>query len=105
MKDWRDVAEFGARPEAAPCAARPSAYGLFLNDRGELAVVRTAEGTCLPGGGIERGETPAAALAREAIEKCGLAFLAGAFLTRAVQFVYSESEGTHFEKRSTFFEA
>src|SRR5207302_1794112 len=65
------------------------------------------QGVFLPGGGIEAGETPEEAIVREALEECGLVIRAevrpAVWTARAIQFVYSESEGTHFEKRSIFF--
>ena len=102
-EDWRGVPVFGVRPE--PCTIRPSAYGVIEDARGRLALVRTFEGTFLPGGGIERGETPQEAVVREAVEECGLVVRVGGWSVRAVRFAYSELEKTHFEKRSTFLEA
>src|SRR5262249_53751290 len=91
-------------PDGEMPVIRPSAYGLIPNGRGQLAVVRTARGIFLPGGGIEVGETPEAAVMREAFEECGLIVRLGVWSARAVQFVSSEPEGAHFEKRSTFIE-
>ncbi len=64
--------------------------------------MRTSQGTFLPGGGIESGETPQQAITRETLEECGLIIQPGAWVVRAIQFVYSEPEKTWFEKRSTF---
>src|ERR1700687_845179 len=109
MEDWDKVPLFGARPQAAACVIRNSAYALVADEQGRLAVARTGQGAFLPGGGIAAGETPAEAIRRECLEECGLVVRPGtravAWTTRAVQFVYSESEKTHFEKRSTFIEA
>jgi 8-oxo-dGTP diphosphatase len=102
---WREAPEFGVSAGAGRTVVRPSAYGLIEDARGRLAVVRTAEGVFLPGGGIEAGETPALAVTREAFEECGLFVRAGAWAIRAVQFAYSAREKTHFEKRSTFLDA
>jgi len=49
---------FGKRPEFPDWVIRESAYVLAIRDDGCLAVVRTNQGTFLPGGGIESGETP-----------------------------------------------
>ena len=105
MRDWAQVPVFGARAEAERYTVRPSAYGLIDGGRGQLAVVRTSHGVFLPGGGIEEGETPEQAVVREALEECGLAVRAGDWAIHAVQFIYSESERTHFEKLSTFVDA
>ncbi len=105
MEDWGKVLTFGACPQLENCVIRPSAYGLIEDNRGRLAIIRTVQGTFLPGGGIEPGETPEEAVMREALEECGLVVRPGAWTVRAVQFVCSESETTRFEKRSTFIEA
>lgn len=104
MKDWSTVPVFGARPLFETCVLRLSAYALLEDDDGRLAVVRTVRGVYLPGGGIEAGETPEEAVRREVLEECGLIISPGMCIARAVQFVYSEPERTHFEKRSIFIE-
>jgi 8-oxo-dGTP diphosphatase len=103
MDDWSNVPVFGIRPEIP--VIRPSAYGLIEDGQGRLAVTRTVEGFFLPGGGVESGETPEETVLRESIEECGLAVRLGQWTLHAVQFNYSESEKTHFEKRSTFIGA
>ncbi|HEY7046117.1 MAG TPA: NUDIX domain-containing protein [Jatrophihabitantaceae bacterium] len=65
--------------DAAPQRSRVSAYGV-ATDQGRLLVVRLAESSPifepglwhLPGGGIDPGEQPAEALAREFAEETGL---------------------------------
>ncbi|MBZ5534738.1 MAG: NUDIX domain-containing protein [Acidobacteriia bacterium] len=104
MEDWSKVRVFGTRPEGGTCVIRPSAYGVVEDTEGRLAVVCTPHGNFLPGGGIEDGETPEETIKREVLEECGLRVVLGAWTIRAVQFVYSESENTHFEKRSIFIE-
>src|SRR5262249_38914210 len=103
-EDWSKIPVFGERPEADAWVIRPSACGLIEGEGGRLAVVRTDQGMFLPGGGIEAGETPEQAISREALEECGLVIHSGEWKVRAVQFVFSASERTHFEKRSTFIE-
>jgi 8-oxo-dGTP diphosphatase len=103
MDDWGKAPVFGIRSEGERWVIRPSAYGLLDQD-GRLAVVRSRDGTFLPGGGVETGETPEEAIRREALEECGLIVRPGRWVTRAVQFAYSASERAHFEKRSTFME-
>ena len=56
----------------------------------------------LPGGGIDPGEDAFVAIVRETREECGLVVRPIAVLARAIQFAYSESERTCFEKRCTF---
>jgi 8-oxo-dGTP diphosphatase len=82
---------------------RPSAYAVIRDGSGAVAVVFTPEGVFLPGGGIDPGETPAQAVAREGQEECGFALRVLEELGRAVQLV--EKEGRFLEKESVFFRA
>ena len=104
MLDWSQFPVFGARPDGPEWVIRDSAYVLALRCDGRLAVVRTSQGTFLPGGGIESDETPPEAITREALEECGLIIQPGAWAVRAIQFVYSKREKTYFEKRSIFLD-
>lgn len=103
MSEWQTVREFGARPATKRCIVRPSAYAFILNRAGQLAVVKSPDGTFLPGGGIDEGETPEEAVVREAMEECGFRVRVGDCVNRAVQFVESELQETYVEKRSYFF--
>lgn len=105
MTEWDDIAAFGSPPVDTSAVVRPSAYGVILDAAANIAVVRTPLGLFLPGGGIEPGETPHAAVVREVLEECGLNVRVGSWIVRAVDFVYSPTEQTHFEKRSTFLDA
>jgi len=96
---------FGQRAAGAAYVLRPSAYALIKNAVGQVAIVRTAQGVFLPGGGIERGETPEQAVQREALEECGFDIRLLSLLPGAVQLLYSPSELTYFEIVSTFFRA
>lgn len=80
-------------------------YAFLVNHEGLIAIVRAPDGTFLPGGGIEQGESPEEAVVREVLEECGLVVRVGAVVSRAIQFVASAAEGVTFEKRSTFFAA
>jgi len=102
--DWDGVPVFGHPPADARATVRPSAYALLADDAGRLAVVRTPQGLFLLGGGMEPGEAPPDTVVREAREEAGLVVRVGAWNVRAVDFVYSITDRTHFEKRSTFVE-
>jgi 8-oxo-dGTP diphosphatase len=102
---WADAPVFGHPPDGARAVVRPSAYGLVVDEAGRLAVVRTPQGLFLPGGGIEPNESPLDAVVREVREECGLEVEIGFWSVRAVDFVYSPTELTHYEKHSTFVDA
>jgi 8-oxo-dGTP diphosphatase len=103
MSDWQDVREFGTLTQGLKLVLRPSAYGFLQNRSGRIAVVRSDDGTYLPGGGIDAGETPEDALVREALEECGLAVKVGPCVIRATQFVTRMAEQVCVAKRSSFF--
>lgn len=84
---------------------RPSAYALVRNELGLFAVVRTPVACYLPGGGMERGETPEETVVREAREECGFVVKPLAQIGRAMEICYSCEEGEYFEKDSFFVEA
>ena len=100
--DWRAVPTFGVPPRVGHATVRPSAYAVLIDAGGRVAVVHTPRGTFLPGGGIDPGETPQAAIVREVLEECGLRASVGQWIAHAVEFVDSEEESTYFEKHSTF---
>jgi 8-oxo-dGTP diphosphatase len=62
---------FGARNGALPQKTRPCAYAVITNSQGLVAGVRESGRLFLPGGGIERPETPAEAVHRELREELG----------------------------------
>src|SRR6185436_12908353 len=100
-----DVAVFGERVDGESYVVRPSAYALIEDDEGRFAVVAAPMGWFLPGGGIEAGETPEQAIAREALEECGLVVDPGPRIAEAIQLVYSAREDVYFEKPSLFVRA
>jgi 8-oxo-dGTP diphosphatase len=96
---------FGERLAGERYTVRPSAYCIIENDRGEIAAALTPSGLILPGGGIEAGETPEETVVREAREECGLVVRAAGEIARAIQFIYSQSERTYYEKPTVFLRA
>lgn len=102
---WDSAPVFTEPGARSPFVTRPSAYALIEDAEQRLAIVRTPQGTVLPGGGIEGNETPERAIEREAREECGFAVRVGRWSVRAIQRAYSALEQTHFEKPSTFCDA
>src|SRR5262245_1795006 len=98
MNDWQAVRHFGSSSALQRCIIRPSAYALVLNDAGLLAVVRSKNGTFLPGGGIDKNESAEQAVVREAMEECGFQLRVGSCVNRAIQFVGSEARRKCLEK-------
>ena len=99
------VPVFGTPSDRQPPITRPSAYAIVYDDRGRVVVVHAREGTLLPGGGLDPGETADAAAVRETAEECALEVRVVRPRGAAVQFVQSRATLECFEKQSTFVEA
>jgi len=99
------VPEFGDRVDGATYTARPGAYAVILDSESRIGLVRThAGGYFLPGGGLQHGERPEEALAREVIEECGWTIQILSRIGQAVQCLFAEGEG-YFAIEATFFRA
>lgn len=93
---------FGTRRDDLVYAARPGAYGLALDERSRIAIVRLEDDRYfLPGGGIEPDETPETCLLREFAEEIAWSIRLGPLLGRATQFV--ESVRGPLEVRAHYF--
>jgi 8-oxo-dGTP diphosphatase len=99
------IPRFGLRVPGKEYIPRPGAYVILQDERGDVAVVRTPEGTYLPGGGQNPGETPEQAALREVAEECGFQAEILDRIGVADQLAYATAEAKFFEKRSTFFRA
>jgi 8-oxo-dGTP diphosphatase len=100
--------QFGAAEPGRAYPDRPAAFAVVVRD-GEIAVVRVAlrNGGLrldLPGGGLDEGETPAQAAARECGEEAGLKVRIGEAFVQADHFFVNEKGESH-NTRGTFFTA
>jgi len=102
---WRNVRTFGAPDPRLSLRVRPSAYALLADADGRIALARAPDGVYLPGGGIEAGETPKQAVAREALEECGYRLRVGRCVQRAVQYALADTGQACLQKRCRFYEA
>jgi 8-oxo-dGTP diphosphatase len=75
------------------------------NASGCFALIRTPQGFCLPGGGIEASKTQEQATKREAIEEGGLIVESRALVGKAIEIVHPAEEKACFEKKRVFIEA
>jgi 8-oxo-dGTP pyrophosphatase MutT (NUDIX family) len=78
---------------------------VIANSDGKVALVRAREGTLLPGGGIEEGESAHEAIVREVAEECAFAVTVTGVLGDAIQFVNSTARGAWCKKPSQFVSA
>ena len=89
------IPKFGLRQAGDPYIPRPTVFGLALDDKGRLAIVRIARETRvswdLPGGMIDPGETEPQALVREFCEETGWRVAPGALVTRAEQLTITRT--------------
>jgi 8-oxo-dGTP diphosphatase len=102
------VPQFGAPEPGRPYPDRPVAFGVGLRD-GQVALVRVepADGPArvdLPGGGIDPGEPPEAALAREFLEETGLEVRPTGLITRADHY-FVNGAAESFNTRGVFYAA
>ena len=100
--------QFGVREPLRWYRRRPCAFGLAARD-GRLALVRiTRKGRPprldLPGGALDRGESPGRAMEREFAEETGLSVRAGALVACARQFVVKRNRH-RVNNLSAFFAA
>ncbi len=99
----QEIRVFGREIAGKQYVPRPGAYAVILDGR-RLAVIRTAGGYFLPGGGCDDGEAPVAALRREVREECGREVEAGQMIGEAVEYLFAEAEGRYYRIDATFFE-
>lgn len=104
LSEETHVPEFGTRESGRAYVSRPGAYAVIADELGRVGVMRTPTGFHLPGGGMDAGETPEAALAREVREECGRGIVAGPRIGEAIEHVHAAGEG-FFSKHCQFVRA
>lgn len=93
---------FGVRRVDKVYEERPGAYGIAFDGPELIAVVRTASGLYLPGGGVDFGETHKMALYREFQEETGLALEWHGHLATVRQYITRRGRGS-LEKICAYF--
>lgn len=93
---------FGVRVDGVEYQLRPGSYVVIVHE-GRVAIVKATSGYCLPGGGMEPGETPEDTAIRECWEEVGLRVRLIRLLGYADQFAYGIPEERYFQKQCTFF--
>ena len=83
---------------------RPGSYALIVNEKQQLAVLKSKGGTYfLPGGGIEKGESKEDALIREVIEEAGLLVRIKEEFYNINEWFWVESSNQNMNKQAYFF--
>jgi 8-oxo-dGTP diphosphatase len=95
---------FGTKLPGAVHHPRPGAYALVFDLAGRVAIVHEDGDWYLPGGGLEPGETPEEALAREIREECACGVEITALLGDAIEYLVDRS-GRPLEVRLRYFHA
>jgi 8-oxo-dGTP diphosphatase len=75
---------------------RPSVYGILTDLTGRVAVLEEAGQYYLPGGGIEKNETPEEGLKRELIEEMGCQMDVYQFLGQTIDYFLSYKEPVYY---------
>ena len=99
------IPQFGTQVAGVEYRERPGGYVIVVRQGGDVALVETAAGFFLPGGGQEPGETPELAAVRESREECDFRISIRARVGVADELVFDSDVGAHLRKHCTFFTA
>jgi len=94
---------FGTPVDGHTYQRRRAVYAVIPNREGRVAAVRYRDNLFLPGGGIEAGESPEQALAREVEEECAQRVQIVEKIGEALQYFYAVSEDTYFAMQAIFY--
>lgn len=93
---------FGTHEEGWAYVPRPGAYAVAPDASGRILCIVVPTGLYLPGGGIEKGESPEDAVLRELLEETAFMGRVVSVLGRADQRVVASDEDTAYLKQCTF---
>ena len=95
----KDNNVFGEIIPGVDYTPRQGAYGLLMNGKGQLALVKLPSPATyfLPGGGIEAGEDHVQCLIREFEEETGLVIKVNKFLGTSIQYLLTKSLNRYFK--------
>lgn len=82
---------------------RIGVYGFIENNSGEIAVIKTAKGIFLPGGGLEEGEDELECLQRECIEEAGMLIEIGNKFAIGSAYFITIPENKPMENRGNYY--
>lgn len=97
------IPQFGELP-SEPTIERPSTYAVVFNDNNQILAIEVNGEYHLPGGGIDKDESPRQAVIREILEESGYHIKDLKFLGQANQWVDSENS-KNINKIGTFYTA
>lgn len=97
--------EFGTKIAGKDYTHRLCAYAVLINEDGLIGIVENPRGCFLVGGGIDEGEEPMLALAREALEEIGMSIEILGKIGHAINHdkQYWSKEGHYFRARTIEF--
>lgn len=103
MNEAVGIRQFGRNDSDLDPVDRPGAYGIAL-DGDRIFLVQWGGTFYLPGGALESGERPEAALRREILEETGFEVLRSIPTASARQYALDERSGRVVNKLCAFFQ-
>ncbi len=97
------VRQFGRQQDGQVYKDRPCVYAIAYDDNGKILVVQVRDKLLLPGGGMDKGETPEQALHREVLEETGWRIEILGLACRANEYRYSKRKARAANKQARFY--